>query len=83
MTIGKIGSFRPSFRYYLSESPAPNGSFIAPTLHYREDADFGGGIMVGHQRLFKEKISLEVFVGPEFFSSGVNIWGGINLGIAF
>ena len=75
MTIGKIGSFRPSFRYYLSESPAPNGSFIAPTLHYREDADFGGGIMVGHQRLFKEKISLEVFVGPEFFSSGVNILG--------
>lgn len=68
----------PEFRYYLSEEKAaPNGGFIAPFLRYQsftieEDGGvgsatytaIGGGILVGVQRVFKEKITLSAFIGP-------------------
>ena len=83
-SVGNVIAIRPSFRYYLSESPAPSGSFVAPTLQYRETENvFGGGIMVGHQQLFKEFLSLEAFIGPMITTTGVSAWGGINLGFAF
>ncbi|MCF8380330.1 MAG: hypothetical protein K9H49_12175 [Bacteroidales bacterium] len=83
LTVGEILSVRPSFRYYLSEELiAPNGTFIEPSLHYREE-DIGFCLMIGHQKLFKSKISLEAFGGPGIYGEGVSVWGGVNLGIAF
>ncbi len=81
---GDISDFAvmPEFRYYLSENRiAPSGTFVAPYLFIGEEA--GGGIMVGVQRLFKSKISLDAFLGPMVRGDGVAAMGGINLGIAF
>ena len=81
--IGQIVSIRPSFRFYMSEEKiAPNGTFIGPSFHYR-DGDIGGCLMIGHQKLFKSKISLEAFGGPGIYGDGVSVWGGLNLGLAF
>ena len=83
LTLGDLSSIRPSFRYYMSESKiAPNGVFIGPSLHFVDD-DFGFCLMIGYQRLFKSKISLEAFGGPGLYGSGTQVWGGINLGFAF
>ncbi|MGC9342127.1 MAG: DUF3575 domain-containing protein, partial [Bacteroidales bacterium] len=103
----------PEFRYYLSESKtAPNGAFVAPFLRYQnftlEDEEslasgtltsFGGGLLVGVQRVFKETITLSAFIGPayvspkidyedpeeDFFSRDGGFWAraGINIGIMF
>ena len=82
-TLGEIVSLRPSFRFYMSEDKiAPNGTFIGPSLHFL-DQNFGGCLMIGHQKLFKSKISLEAFGGPGVYSEGVSFWGGINVGIVF
>jgi hypothetical protein len=83
--FGEIMFFNPQFRYFLSENtPAPAGSFIAPyALIAGEDPGVGGGVLVGHQRLFKDKISLEAYLGPLITGEGVALWGGINFGIAF
>jgi hypothetical protein len=73
----------PEFRYYLSETRlAPNGAYVAPFLLTSIDIS-GGGIMVGYQRLFKEKISLEASLGPFITTEGVTGMGGINIGFAF
>ena len=71
----------PEFRYYLSEEKvAPNGAFIAPFFRYQsftvtDDVDaegtlnvVGGGILIGIQRVFKDKISLSAFIGPSYIS---------------
>lgn len=72
----------PEFRYYLSENRiAPDGTFIAPYMLIGEE--IGGGVLVGVQRLFKAKISLDAFLGPLVLGEGVVPFGGINLGIAF
>lgn len=82
LVIGEMLSIRPEYRYYLSETKiAPSGTFVAPYLHlYDENA--GAGILVGVQRLYKSKISLEAFIGPGFYTEGVGGWAGINLGFA-
>ncbi len=83
ITLGEIVSLRPSFRFYMSEDKiAPNGTFIGPSLHFL-DQDFGGCLMIGHQKLFKSKISLEAFGGPGVYGEGVSFWGGLNMGLAF
>jgi hypothetical protein len=75
----------PEFRYYLSdEKTAPNGAFIAPYLRYQNftlDEDtgtssatftgFGGGLLLGVQRVFKETISLSAFIGPAYITPSV------------
>lgn len=83
VVLGDFVSIRPEYRYYLSENRvAPSGAFLGPYLHLLDDT-FGGGLMVGYQRLFKSKISLEAFAGPGLYGEGVSAWGGINIGFAF
>jgi hypothetical protein len=81
--VGEFLSIRPEYRYYLSEDKiAPSGAFIAPYLHYYSE-NAGAGILIGVQKLFKSKISLEAFIGPGFYTESVGVWGGVNLGLAF
>jgi hypothetical protein len=98
----------PEYRFYLSDSPAPAGVFVAPFLRYQafdvEDdiggaakfSAFGGGLIIGKQWLFKDKITLEVFIGPSYlvgevkeatsgveFDSGAFEGFGVRTGITF
>jgi len=69
----------PEFRYYLSESAAPKGIFMAPYIRYQsfslsDEVDiyeaklsvFGGGLLVGAQTLLKDVITIEAFIGPAY-----------------
>jgi hypothetical protein len=71
----------PEYRFYLSESEAPAGVYVAPFLRYQNfkventfDSEvtkgtwsaFGGGVVIGKQWIFKEKISLDIFIGPQY-----------------
>ena len=80
----------PEYRLYLSETrEALNGIFIAPFLRYQEfkltDPDgtanvnlFGGGVIFGRQWIFKEKLSMEMFVGPSYSTEKKTITSGID-----
>ncbi len=87
VVLGNINSLRLEYRYYLSETrQAPSGAFISPYGQILDDGSnsgIAGGLLVGYQRLFKEKISLEAFVGPGLSTEGVTGWAGINIGFAF
>lgn len=74
----------PEYRFYLSETEAPQGVYVAPFLRYQsfklEDepssskADFsaiGGGVIIGKHWIFKERISLDIFIGPAYYSGDV------------
>jgi len=79
MEIGLI----PEFRFYLSDDQiAPSGIFIAPFAMVSGSIG-GGGIMVGIQRLFKSKITIDADLGPFVTGHGVAVWGGINMGLSF
>ncbi len=72
----------PEYRFYVSNSKqAPQGFFVAPFLRYQNlelttDAAaekatltaFGGGLVIGGQWIFSERISLDVFGGPSLNS---------------
>ena len=60
-----IGLFL-DYRFYLSNTAAPEGVFISLFQGAGGTDDFiaGTGLAVGTQKVFKEKISLEGFVGP-------------------
>ena len=72
----------PELRYYLSEKyPAPRGAFIAPFVRYQsicgsEDgvdgkgtiSTIGGGLLIGTQTMFKNKISLDAWAGPAYYN---------------
>ncbi len=80
--IGTVFYVNPQFRYYLSETQqAPTGVFISPYALVGDEMA-GGGLTVGYQRLFKQKVSLEAFLGP-LIAEDISVWGGINVGIAF
>ena len=80
------------YRYYLSEERiAPSGAFLAPFVRYQKftvteelDAEtnegtitgFGGGLLVGYQRLFKDRITLEAFVGPAYYGANAEVTSG-------
>jgi hypothetical protein len=82
--IGESFFISPQFRYYLLEGrAAPDGSYISPFAIIGELVDTGAGILVGHQKVFKNTISLEANIGPMVTTDGVTVWGGINLGFAF
>jgi len=81
----------PEYRFYLSETEAPAGVYIAPFLRYQNfkvestfdgSTDkgtltlFGGGVVIGKQWIFKEKISLDIFIGPQFSSGDVKVTSG-------
>jgi hypothetical protein len=74
----------PEYRFYLSSTPAPHGVYVAPWFRYQNlDAEdettgiytsgtltsYGGGIVVGKQWIFKERVSLDIFIGPQYFSA--------------
>ncbi|MBX2966413.1 MAG: DUF3575 domain-containing protein [Cyclobacteriaceae bacterium] len=100
----------PEYRFYLSQTSAPEGVYVAPFLRYQsfglEDSDdssskadfstFGGGVVIGKQWVFKEKITLDIFLGPAYYSgklsgqSGNDNWDtgvfdgfGVRTGINF
>lgn len=81
----------PEFRFYLSETPAPAGFYAAPFLRYQsftiEETDpdfaakgtfsaFGGGLIIGKQWIFKERVALDLFIGPTFNSGKVEAESG-------
>lgn len=76
----------PEFRFYLSEEPAPEGFYVAPFASFmRFDVDqpeigfkgkmtnFGAGIIVGRQWIFKEKVAFDIFIGPEHTTGNVKV----------
>lgn len=70
--INDLGfGFLPEYRYYISEKKyAPNGFYVAPMLSYQEiedvDTHFGGGLMLGGQTVYKEKIAIDWYFGPTY-----------------
>jgi Protein of unknown function (DUF3575) len=79
----------PEYRFYLSESDAPAGVYVAPYVRYQnfdltDDVTdskgtfsaFGGGLIIGRQWIFKEKISLDIFLGPAYISGNTKVTSG-------
>lgn len=77
----------PEYRFYLSDTEAPNGVYAAPFIRYStlsmESGDskanltsFGGGAVIGKQWIFKESISLETFLGPGYSTSALDVEQG-------
>jgi hypothetical protein len=69
----------PEFRYYLSSTPAPNGTYLAPNFRYMsltvkdpvENAEgtltsLGFAINLGKQVLLKDIIVIDAWVGPVY-----------------
>lgn len=74
----------PEYRFYLSETLAPSGFYVAPFLRYQafdlEDkvtadeatySSFGGGLLIGRQWVFKQRVALDLFLGPSYFNGDV------------
>lgn len=79
----------PEIRFYLSDEAAPKGVYLAPFLRYQnytlsDDQNkgtlstFGGGVILGRQWVFKDKISLDLFIGPSYNSGSVSVTSGTN-----
>lgn len=81
----------PEFRFYLSDTPAPAGFYAAPFLRYQnftiEETDpdfsakgtlstFGGGLIIGKQWIFKERVVLDIFIGPSYNSGKIKVESG-------
>ncbi len=67
----------PEFRYYLSSTPAPHGTYLAPNFRYMKlDATdnvnvatlttYGFAINLGHQVVFKDLIVVDGWIGPAY-----------------
>jgi hypothetical protein len=78
-----------SYRYYLSETAAPKGIFVSPIvgLGAIDEPVVGAGLMVGSQAYFKNKITLDAYLGPAYGSEGGDggfiFFGGLSIGVAF
>lgn len=72
--------FTPEYRFYLSNE-ALNGFYVGPYVRYQnlklEDKDYaskgtlttyGGGVVVGRQWMFSDRITLDIFAGPNYNS---------------
>ncbi len=84
----------PEYRYYLSSTPAPAGFYLAPYLRYQQFnvtdpgennttnkgtlSSFGGGLVVGKQWLFKERVTLDLFIGPKYMSHTAKVTQGVD-----
>jgi hypothetical protein len=78
----------PEYRFYLSnEKEAIEGFYVAPYLRYQnlkiEDEfdkatlnSFGGGLVAGHQWLFSDIVTLDIFLGPNYNSGKVKVTDG-------
>lgn len=82
----------PEFRYYISETLAPQGVYLAPFLRYYQLGDggiLGGGLVLGKQAIFKNKITIDGFFGPSVNTLDVidenevifGIRAGVTIGI--
>ncbi len=86
----------PEFRYYLSEKPAPAGTYLAPNARYMkltvEDQvtdesgslnSFGFAINIGHQAVFKDIILIDGWIGPSYnFRNFEETTGTLDPGIS-
>jgi hypothetical protein len=78
-----------SYRYYLSDTPAPKGVHISPMVGLGSMENFGfiGGLMIGKQGYFKQKITLDAFIGPAYLTGdgdgAFTLFGGVTVGLAF
>ncbi len=84
----------PEFRYYLSSTPAPNGTYLAPNFRYMtltvtdqiDDSEgtltsLGFAINLGKQVVLKNIIVIDAWVGPVYaFRSISESVGGADLG---
>jgi len=81
----------PEYRFYLSETEAPNGVYVAPFLRYSsftvEDevttskatlSSFTGGLVIGRHWIFNEKVSFDLFLGPKYSSSSIKVKSGTD-----
>ncbi len=80
----------PEYRFYLSESAAPEGFFVAPYARYlnydltnddRTKANmqsFGAGLIIGQQYIFKERVSFEWFFGPAYTNADLDVKSGVE-----
>jgi len=77
----------PEYRFYLSDTEAPAGVYIAPFVRYQSytltnGGDkgtlslFGGGVIIGKQWIFKKKIAMDLFIGPSYSSGSVKVTQG-------
>ena len=85
----------PEFRFYLSDTPAPNGTYLAPNFRYmsltvddpiaNEEATltvYGFAINLGKQVLFKDIVVIDAWVGPSYnFRSIEETVGTFDVGI--
>jgi len=85
----------PEFRYYLSETPAPNGTYLAPNFRYMslnvEDpvaqesgtlTSLGFALNLGKQVLLKDIVVIDAWVGPSYNFRTVEAEGEIETGIS-
>ena len=69
----------PEFRFYLSDTPAPQGTYLAPNIRYMNlngtntDTDesatlnsFGFAFNLGKQWVFKDVVLIDAWVGPAY-----------------
>jgi len=84
----------PEFRYYLSNTPAPNGTYLAPNFRYMsltvEDpsvnaegtlTSLGIAINLGKQVVLKDVIVIDAWVGPVYaFRSVSESVGDVDTG---
>jgi hypothetical protein len=79
----------PEYRFYLSDTEAPNGVFVAPFIRYQNFSvsngtdkgtltTLGGGLIIGKQWIFKEKVALDIFIGPKYSSRNVTVTSGTD-----
>jgi hypothetical protein len=106
--FGIIPEFR---LYLSDKKSAPAGFFIAPFIRFDKfdvtdsyedgnevtgtSTDFGAGLLIGHQAVFSNIVTLEVFIGPQYIFSnqegdveesdfnGVLPRGGLTVGLLF
>lgn len=82
----------PEFRYYLSDTPAPVGTYLAPNFRYmkldaydpvgQESATLTSSsiaLNLGKQWLFKDLVTLDAWVGPAYAFRTVE--GDVDTGI--
>ena len=79
----------PEYRFYLSDTEAPQGVYIAPFVRYQNFSvsngpnkgtltTVGGGLIIGKQWIFKEKVALDIFLGPKYSSRNVTVTSGTD-----
>jgi hypothetical protein len=79
----------PEYRFYLSDTEAPHGVYVAPFVRYQNFSvtngpdkgtltTVGGGLIIGKQWIFKEKIALDIFIGPKYSSRNVKVTSGTD-----